>query len=96
MKQTKRRPGTDAHVVAIEVKRAERWDRASEKPMQALASAAGIKVDRMIGVYCGPRAYRFGGVQVWPVGDFVKALYGGRVLTLLGDHFSNLFCFTLL
>jgi uncharacterized protein len=73
----KRRPGADAHVVAIEVKRAERWDRAWEKPMQALASAAGIKVDRMIGVYCGPRAYRFGDVQVWPVGDFVKALYEG-------------------
>jgi len=75
----KRRPGSAPRVVAIEVKRAERWDRAWEKPMQALAASAGIKVDRMIGVYCGTRAYRFGDVQVWPVADFVKALYGGEV-----------------
>jgi hypothetical protein len=66
-------------VVAIEVKRAERWDRAWEKPMQALAAADGVKVDGMIGVYCGSRAYRFGGVQVWPFMDFVKALYTGEV-----------------
>jgi len=75
----KRRPGSAPRMVAIEVKRAERWDRAWEKPMQALAASAGIKVDRMIGVYCGSRAYRFGDVQVWPVADFVKALYGGEV-----------------
>ena len=75
----KRRPGSAPRMVAIEVKRAERWDRAWEKPMQALAASAGIKVDRMIGVYCGTRAYRFGEVQVWPVADFVKALYGGEV-----------------
>ncbi|HNS53136.1 MAG TPA: DUF4143 domain-containing protein [Syntrophales bacterium] len=75
----KRRPGSDPRVVAIEVKRAERWDRAWEKPMLALAASTGVKVDRMIGVYCGTRAYRFGDVRVWPVADFVKALYGGDV-----------------
>ncbi|MGB4549497.1 MAG: DUF4143 domain-containing protein [Syntrophales bacterium] len=75
----KRRQDTVPRVVAIEVKRAERWDRAWEKPMQALAAADGVKVDGMIGVYCGSRAYRFGGVQVWPFMDFVKALYTGEV-----------------
>ncbi|HRR42209.1 MAG TPA: hypothetical protein P5244_13320, partial [Syntrophales bacterium] len=70
---------SDPRVVAIEVKRAERWDRAWEKPMLALAASTGVKVDRMIGVYCGTRAYRFGDVRVWPVADFVKALYGGDV-----------------
>ena len=75
----KRRPGSAPRVVAIEVKRAERWDRAWEKPMQALAASTGIKVDRMIGVYCGSKAYRFGEVQVWPMAEFVKALYAGEV-----------------
>jgi len=75
----KRRPGSAPRVVAIEVKRAERWDRAWEKPMRALAASAGVKVDRMIGVYCGSRPYRFDDVQVWPVADFVKALFGGEV-----------------
>lgn len=75
----KRRQDTGPRVVSIEVKRAERWDRAWEKPMQALAAADGVKVDGMIGIYCGTRAYRFGGVQVWPFVDFVKALYAGEV-----------------
>lgn len=75
----KRRPGSDPRVVAIEVKRAERWDRAWGKAMLSLSASAGVKVDHMIGVYCGTRAYRFGEVQVWPVADFVKALYKGEV-----------------
>ena len=75
----KRRPGSDPRVVAIEVKRAERWDRAWEKAMMSLSASAGVQVDRMIGVYCGTRAYRFGEVQVWPVADFVKALHKGEV-----------------
>jgi hypothetical protein len=33
----------------------------------------------MIGVYCGSRSYRFDAIQVWPVGDFVKALFAGEV-----------------
>jgi hypothetical protein len=27
----------------------------------------------------GSRAYRFGEVQVWPMAEFVKALYAGEV-----------------
>jgi len=66
-------------VVAIEVKRAERWQRAWEKPMRGLGLAAGVEVDRMIGVYCGPRSYLFGDVQVWPAKDFISALFSGDV-----------------
>jgi hypothetical protein len=47
--------------------------------MLALAAAAGVKVDRLIGVYCGTRGYRFGSIQVFPVKDFVKALFAGEV-----------------
>jgi len=75
----RRRPDSSPHIVAIEIKRAERWDRAWEKPMRRLADMSGVQVDRMIGVYCGPRPYRFDDVQVLPVGDFVKALFSGEV-----------------
>ena len=75
----RRHPNLSPKVVAIEVKRAERWDRAWNKPMLNLAATSGAKVDRMIGVYCGPRSYRFNGIQIWPVGDFLKALFSGEV-----------------
>lgn len=78
--ETARRwPGNPPRVVVIEVKRAERWDRAWEKPMRHLAGTSGVKVDRMIGVYCGSRSYRFDDLQVWPVEDFLKALFVGEI-----------------
>jgi hypothetical protein len=51
------------------------WD----KPMRALADTSGVEVERMTGVYCGSRSYRFDNIQVWPVGDFVKAIFAGEV-----------------
>lgn len=66
-------------VAAIEVKRADRWDRTWEKPLRSLSESSGVKVERMIGIYCGSRSYRFDDLQVWPVGEFVKALYSGEV-----------------
>lgn len=75
----RRRPGKPPSVVAIEIKRAERWDRAWDKPMRGLAGTSGVRVDRMIGVYCGSRTYLFDDVQVWPVTEFIKALYAGEV-----------------
>jgi len=75
----RRRPGSPCRVVAIEVKRAERWDRMWDKPMRALAATSDVKVERMIAVYCGPRAYRFDEIQVLSMADFIKALYAGEV-----------------
>lgn len=75
----RRRPGSPSRVVAVEVKRAERWDRRWDKPLRALAAVSGVKLDRMIGVYCGPRPYRFDEIQVLPVADFLKALHAGEV-----------------
>jgi hypothetical protein len=74
-----RRPGRLPKVVAIEVKRAERWDRSWEKPLRSLSESSGVQVERMIGIYCGPRSYYIDDLQVWPVGEFVKALYAGEV-----------------
>ena len=75
----RRRSGNPSRVVAIEVKKAERWDRTWEKPMRALAEASGIKVDGLIGVYCGSRAYQFDKIKVLPVPNFVKALFVGEI-----------------
>ena len=45
--------GGPAHLVAIEVKRAEKWNRGWESGPRDLASQAGVKVDRLIAVYTG-------------------------------------------
>jgi predicted AAA+ superfamily ATPase len=74
-----RRPNASPHVVAIEIKRAERWDRAWDKALRGLAETAGVEVERMIGVYCGSRKYDFENVTVLPVADFVKALFAGEI-----------------
>lgn len=74
-----RRPGRLPRVAAIEVKRAERWDRSWEKPLRSLSESGGVKVERMIGVYCGSRSYHVDDLQVLPVGEFVKALHAGEI-----------------
>ncbi len=74
-----RRPGTRPRVVAIEVKRAERWDRMWDKPMRAIAETDGVHVDRMVGAYCGSRTYQFEDIQVLPVPEFVKKLFAGEI-----------------
>jgi len=38
-----------------------------------------VCVDKMFGIYTGKRSYRFDGVDVLPVGEFLKRLYGGEV-----------------
>ena len=74
-----RRPESLPRVIAVEVKRAERWDRAWEKPMRSLADNAGVTVERMFGVYCGSRSYQFDNITVLPFADFIKALFAGEV-----------------
>ena len=75
----RRRQNLSPKVVAIEIKRAERWDRTWNKPMRNLAATSGAKVDRMFGVYCGPRSYRFDDIEILPVEDFLKALFSGEI-----------------
>jgi predicted AAA+ superfamily ATPase len=66
-------------VAAIEVKLAEKWDRAWDKPMRSLSENTGIRVDRMIGVYCGTRRYSFEAVDIMPFDDFIKSLFSGEI-----------------
>jgi predicted AAA+ superfamily ATPase len=67
------------HVVCIEVKLSEKWDRRWEKPMRSLNDDNRIHVDKMFGVYTGKHTYEFNGLEVLPVEDFFKRLYQGEV-----------------
>ena len=75
----KGQPSSYAHVVCLEIRMAEKWDRRWEQPMRSMSSGGQIHVDRMIGIYNGKRAYHFDGVDVLPVAEFLKQLYQGDV-----------------
>ena len=75
----KGRPGAPPHAVCIEVKLAPRWDRAWERAMRSLHDSPVVVVDRMFGVYTGPRSYHHDGVDVLPVATFLDQLHAGRV-----------------
>lgn len=67
------------HVVAIEVKRAEKWSREFEGSLRSLLDLAGLTVDRLVGVYGGERRYQFDRVDVMPAVDFFGALHRGEI-----------------
>ena len=46
--------------------------------MLNLAGTDNVAVKRMIGVYRGQRSYRFGGVELYPVKEFVRLLSAGE------------------
>ncbi len=75
----KRRPSSNAHIVCLEVKLAEKWDRKWERSMRSLSKSDRIHVDKMIGIYTGKRTYHFDGIDVLPVEDFLERLHQGDV-----------------
>ena len=75
----KRQPSSVPHIICIEVKLAEKWNPSWERAMRSLQRSDKIEVDRMIGVYTGPRTYHFNGLDVLPVEEFFKRLYRGDV-----------------
>ena len=75
----KRRSSSVAHIVCLETKMAEKWDRSWERPMRSLSKSDRIHVDKMIGVYTGTRTYHFDGIDVLPVKDFLHRLHQGDV-----------------
>jgi len=75
----KRQAEARAHVVCLEVKSAQKWNRQWERTMRSVSEDGRLHVDRMIGVYNGPRAYHFEGVDVLPVADVLTALHAGEV-----------------
>jgi len=76
--ETSRRTSSKVpHIVAIEVKRADKWNPAWNKPIISLGSADGVKADRLIGVYTGERSYRFDALEVMPYERFCDLLHKG-------------------
>jgi predicted AAA+ superfamily ATPase len=66
-------------LVCVEVKLAERWDRKWEQPMRSLQQSQAAVVEKMFGVYTGPRSYHFDGLDVLPVAEFLRRLHDGAV-----------------
>jgi predicted AAA+ superfamily ATPase len=75
----KRQASSNAHIVCLEVKMAEKWDRRWERQMRSLSKSVQIHADKMIGIYTGKRAYHFDGIDVLPVEEFLKRLHRGDV-----------------
>ncbi len=68
-----------ASVVLLEVKASRKWDRRWGDVMRALAPSRAVRVQSCFGVYLGKDRYRFGEVEVLPVGDFLERLFAGRI-----------------
>jgi uncharacterized protein len=75
----KKQAGRSAHVVCVEAKLSPRWNRKWERAIRDLHDHGGIQVDKMIGVYTGETAYRFDGLDVWPLEEFLRHLHNGKV-----------------
>jgi len=75
----KRRPGAGAHVVCLEVKLAQKWDRKWENAMRSMSVHKNICVDKMVGIYTGNRAYHFDGLDVLPLTEFLDRLHDGLI-----------------
>lgn len=75
----KRRPGSKARIVCIEVKLSDKWKRQWERPMLSLRDSKQLTVEKMFGIYTGKRTYHYGEVHVLPLETFLEELYKGEV-----------------
>lgn len=75
----KRQSSSPPHVVCLEVKMAERWDRKWEKSIRDLHANPKIRVDKMIGIYTGKRIYHFDGFDILPINEFLRQLHAGEI-----------------
>jgi predicted AAA+ superfamily ATPase len=64
---------------AIEVKTSKRWDSNFNKGLHS--AAASRQLDRLIGVYQGQHRLKFEDIDVYPIQDFCKELFAGRLLS---------------
>jgi len=70
---------TPPNIVAVEVKRADKWDRAWERSLRSLAANARVKAEKLIVVYTGERSYHFDPIEVMSANQFFTALHTGQI-----------------
>lgn len=75
----KRTSAARPRLICLEVKYSKKWDRKWEKPMRALAATKKVRIEKMIGVYCGEASYHFDGFDVMPVSQFLRKLFSGEI-----------------
>jgi uncharacterized protein len=64
---------------AIEVKTSKRWDLKFNKGLHS--AAASHQLDRLIGVYQGEHRLKLEDIDVYPIQDFCKELFAGRLFS---------------
>lgn len=74
-----RRPDSNAHIICIEVKLSEKWNRKWDRSMRSLKERGKLDVEKMIGIYTGRREYHFDGIDVLPVRSFIEKLYNSEI-----------------
>lgn len=66
-------------IVCLEVKRAKKWKSEWEKPIRSLKASQAVKVEKIIGIYCGKERLTFDDFEVLPVKDFLENMYAGKI-----------------
>jgi predicted AAA+ superfamily ATPase len=67
-----------AEVVLIEVKLADRWRPDFDKHLREVSRSANFKVKACVGVYLGRQRLRREEIDVFPLSEFIGALYDGQ------------------
>lgn len=65
--------------VAIEVKASKRWDKRFHRGLRRLRSELGAERTKCFGLYLGERSALWDDVQVLPVLEFLRRLWGGEI-----------------
>lgn len=80
METTRRSSTKPPCIIAIEVKRSDKWNREWERPLRSLISLPKLYVEKQIAVYTGKRFYRFDPIDVMPAESFFEALHRGEII----------------
>ena len=66
--------------VAVEIKVGVRWERRYNRGLERMRTEFGADRVRCYGVYRGARRARWNDIEILPVMDFLRHLWGGDIL----------------
>ena len=70
----------EKYYAAVEVKAASTWRSKYSLGLKTLKNELAPREMRALGVFRGPVAAKYGGIEVLPVGEFLSRLWSGRVI----------------